>query len=186
MSNNLLVYRLFGDLCAADIAAAVVGGWAGTGGGPVDLIGVGGVVCGWTARGEEDVGDIDVQTVGWRSVAVVACGWNNVPNCVVVVVVVPDAGSNNGLRRDEPKFKWWNDGWRLNDDISVIRLSSLSLLPNHRRRNIGTRKNIINTVNVTKRTIQNAATIVFVNIRLSNIFWVIIIKIDRKTKHFRI
>ena len=72
-----------------------------------DLFGVGGVdvdvVVVWTGAeeggggGEDiiDVGVIDVQIVGWRSVAVVACGWNNVPNWAIVVLFV--VGSNIGL-----------------------------------------------------------------------------------------
>ncbi len=132
-------------------------------------------------RGEErtDVGFIDVQIVGWRSVAVVACGWNNVPNWVVVVVVAaPDAGSNIGLNLDEPNDTLWKEGWRLNDDndrLSIIGFSSFSLLPNHRCRIDGTRITSINTINAIKRTIQNIATTVFVKIRVWNICGSIIV-----------
>lgn len=44
-----------------------------------------------------------------------------------------------------------------------------SFIPNHRFRIDGTRKTRINPINVINKTIQNAATIVFVKIRFSNV-----------------
>ncbi len=184
MQSNIvsLLYRFFGDLGAAVAAAVVVvvvvvvGGWEGTGGGTADFVDVGDVGLDWTVKGEEitDVGFIDVQIVGWRSVAIEACGWNNAPNWLVVVL--PVAGSNIGLKRDEPKGKLWKDDWRLNDNISASWFSSFWLLPNHWRRSDGIINTIINIVSVIRRTIQNAATIVFVKIRLSNVYGSIILE----------
>ena len=56
-----------------------------------------------------DVGVNGVQNVGWRRVVAVVAGWNNVPNCVVVVVVaaagVPEPDSKIGFNLDGPKVK---------------------------------------------------------------------------------
>ncbi len=176
------VYRFLGDLCT------VVGGCDGNGGRAaaavaaaavvvdfvvVDVGGAGDDMCEcWIGIGLErtDACVIGVQIVGWRRVAVVVWGWNNGPNWVVVVVV-PAVGSNNGFSRDWPNVKWGNDGCRLNVDISSNVCSSFGLLLSHRRRIDGKRRKIRNPVNVIIRTIQNAATIVFVKIRFSNIRW---------------
>lgn len=170
LNNFHFFHRLFGDRCADPViivdgvVIVVVGGCEGIGGGTTDLVDVGGD---WRLRGDEitDDGAIDAQIVGWRSVAIEAWGWNKLPNWVAVVGV----DSNIGLKRDEVEDgTWWKDDWRLNDNKSVFWWSSFLLFPNHRNRYDGIKNATINIINAIKRTIQNAATIVFVTIRLSN------------------
>ena len=167
-----------GAVAVAVVVVVVGDGATGLGAVVVDFadIGAGDLICVcWNGIELErmDAGVICVHIVGWRTVVPV-CGWKNGVNWVVVVVAAPVVGSNNGLSRDGPSVNCWSDCCRLKVEKSSISFSFICLSLSHRRRMDGTRRKIRKPVNVIIRTIQNAATIVFVKIKFSNICWLII------------
>lgn len=170
----------WGGVGGDEIEAGVDDWWCRRDGvGGFDDVWVGGWGIGVAER--SDVGVNCVQNVGWRSVVAVVVGWNNVPNCVVVVVVAVAGvavvvGSNIGFNLDGPKVKWWNDDWGLNWEMSSAFFSIFFSFPDaHRRRIDGIKRKRRKPANVIIKTMQNAATIVLVKIKFSNVCWLIIV-----------